>query len=99
MKRKNSAIRLIRKRARGFRVGECLFLFDCVDPFNGFTYRGSYQIREIKHLTESTVTFICDGTGLHSSTTWACIEFQRDQEVHRIAGEPLGYIIREDEFT
>jgi hypothetical protein len=91
------AIRLIRKQARGFRVGEWLFLFNCHDSMSGLTHRGTYQIREIKRQTESTVTFICDGTGVHSSTSWALVEFLRDQEVHRLAGEPLSYIIREEE--
>lgn len=94
------AIRLIRKQARGFRVGEWLFLFDCKDSTHDVTYRGAYEIREIKWQTESTVTFYCAGvTPLQSSTTWAMVEFLRDQEVHRIAGEPLGYIIHEEELA
>lgn len=92
------AIRLIRKQARGFKVGEWLFLFDCEDTHNGLTHRGSYQIGEIKRRTESTLTFMCAGAE-GSSTNWAVLEFPREQEIHRIAGEPLAFIIREDEFT
>lgn len=58
MKRRNMAIRLIRKQARGFRVGEWLYLFECYDAYDNSTLRGAYLITEVKHHTESTVTFV-----------------------------------------
>lgn len=58
MKHTNTAARLIRKRARGFRVGEWLYLFECYDAYDGRTLRGPYLITEIKYHTESTVTFM-----------------------------------------
>lgn len=91
------AIRLIRKQARGFRVGEWLFLFGATCPITGRTFRGAYEISEIKRMSDTTLTFMLDGTAA-SSHEWATVEFLRDQEVHRIAGEPLGFIIHEEEL-
>lgn len=57
MKQHNTSVRLIRKQARSFRVGEWLFLFECYDGYDNTTLRGPYLITEVKHHTDSTVTF------------------------------------------
>lgn len=97
MKRKNMAIRLIRKRVRGFRQGEWLYLFGC--RIDGDLVYGSFYIEEIKKHSESTRTFLCKGVPGASSRNRVLVEFISEHELHRIAGEPLGAIIREDEFT
>lgn len=120
MKRTNTAVRLIRKQARGFRDGEWLYLFECYDAYNNTTLRGPYLITEVKHHTESTVTFhtkpirhvpfgtIYNGLdaivansphGTFVASGYRSFEFDRDTELHRIAGEPLTDIIREEEFA
>lgn len=96
-KRTNTAIRLIRKQTRGFRVGEWLYLFGC--RVDGELVYGSFYINEIKKHNESTRTFLCRGAPGASSKTWAVMEFPSTYELHRIAGEPLGCIIREEEFA
>lgn len=120
MKRKNMAVRLIRKQARGFRVGEWLYLFECYDAYDNSTLRGPYLITEVKRHTELTVTFFTKeirfvpyGTkyssidsmvgsapgGSYVATGYRSFEFDRDAELHRIAGEPLQHIIQaEEEF-
>jgi hypothetical protein len=55
---KNTSARLIRKAARGFRVGEWLYLFESWDGYTGETLSGSWYIDEIKHHTDETVTFM-----------------------------------------
>jgi hypothetical protein len=114
------AVRLIRKQARGFRVGEWLYLFECYDAYDGKTLRGPYLITEVKHHTESTVTFMTKPIrhvyfgqvysgidtvvansphGTYVAHGHRMFEFSRDAELHRLAGEPVTFVVQENEFT
>lgn len=96
-KRKNMAVRLIRKQVRGFRQGEWIF-FDSFYDDKG-PIHGSYYIREIKKHTEATRTFLCEGVRGASTRDWIVVEFLSATELYRIAGEPVAIIIHEEEFA
>lgn len=99
--RKQNNTVLIRKQARGFRVDEVLFLYNCRDVYHGIL-SGPFWIREIKHMTDTTVTFIVwPAVGRGFGGAWKAgvrsyaLEFLRDQPLHRISGPIVSTIIEE----
>lgn len=101
MKRRNTNIRLIRKQARGFRTGEILYLHSCDTGELYGTLRGSFMIGEIKHQSDTGVSFFIDAcfpgqSTLRPTQGHFLVEFARDQLLYRLAGEPLTQIIEEE---
>lgn len=97
-KRRNTAIRLIRKKASGFREGEWLYLTNCHSSYYG-RMQGCYFISEIKKMSDEGRTFILRGVEGKSTHNYAVLEFRFTTELYRLAGEPLGYIIQEDAWV
>jgi hypothetical protein len=100
-KRKNTAIRLIRKQARGFRTGETLYLYHCDTGDRYGVLSGPFEITEIKHQSDMTVSFFIGSifpgqSTLRPTQGLFLVEFKRDELLHRLAGEPLRFLIQEE---
>jgi hypothetical protein len=92
-KRRNTNTCLIRKQARSVRVGETLLIDHIGHRRLAPNFRGPFVVREVKHHTERTVTFILSFLdGRHAGG----VETLRDEIVTRISGPPISCVIQEE---
>lgn len=96
VKYKNNETWLIPKQANRFSVGEVMFLFGCDTPQYG-TVRGPLLIEEIKHQSDTGVSFFLMPIGPIGAPRARkyLIEFARTQILHRLSGPPVLTVIEE----
>jgi hypothetical protein len=82
-------------------VGELLFLYGCDTGDLYGMLKGPFEITAIKHRSDTGVTFFIGAcfpgqSSLRPTQGIFVVEFLRDQQLYRLAGEPLSTIIEEE---